>query len=165
MRKTCPKKLQFLSHCLPSELGFTLIELLITFTLITILFSIGVSQYNKFNRRQILVKAKDQLLSDLRLAQNKSLVAEKPQECGDNPLSGYKLKFSDNQNYKIVAICVDEVDVKSDLSLPNNIIKSSGPDEIFFKVLSQGVDSDTIFTLSGFGETQTIMVSKVGEIK
>lgn len=150
MKKSCP--------------GFTLIELLITITIITLLFSIGVAQYNKFNRRQILVKAKDELISNLRLAQSKSLIAEKPADCTDI-LAGHKVKFTDNQNYKIVAVCGDEIDVKTDIILPTGVSKQAGPNEIFFRVLSQGSPTDAALTLQGFGETQTITVTTSGEIK
>ena len=154
MKKSCP--------------GFTLIELLVVISIISALFSIGLAQYNKFNRRQILVKAKDQLISDLRLAQSKSLAAEKPEACGTIPLSGHKLKFIDNQNYKIVAVCGNEVDLKTDIALPAGVTKQAGPgdpDEVFFRVLSQGSPADVTLTLSGFGEKQTITITTAGEIK
>ena len=150
MKKSCP--------------GYTLIELLVTITIITLLFSIGMAQYNRFNRRQILVKAKDELVSNLRLAQSKSLAAEKPVACTDI-LTGHKIKFINNQNYKIVAVCGNEVDLKTDIVLPMGVIKQAGPDEVFFRVLSQGSPTDVTLTLSGFGETQTITITKAGEIK
>jgi prepilin-type N-terminal cleavage/methylation domain-containing protein len=151
MKKSCP--------------GFTLIELLVVISIISALFSIGLAQYNKFNRRQILVKAKDQLISDLRLAQSKSLAAEKPAACGTTPLSGHKLKFIDNQNYKIVAVCGNEVDLKTDIALPAGVTKQPGLDEVFFRVLSQGSPTDVTLTLFGFGEKQTITITTAGEIK
>jgi len=150
MKKSCP--------------GYTLIELLITITIITLLFSIGMAQYNRFNRRQILVKAKDELVSNLRLAQSKSLAAEKPVECTDT-ITGHKVKFINNQNYKIVAVCGDEVDLKTDIVLPTEVKKTDGPDEVFFRVLSQGSPTDAAITLSGFGETQIITITTAGEIK
>jgi prepilin-type N-terminal cleavage/methylation domain-containing protein len=168
MEKTCSKNLYPKPYSLSPNLGFTLIELLITMTIITLLFSIGIAQYNKFNRRQILAKAKDELVSNLRLAQGKSLAAEKPTTCTDT-LAGHKVKFTDNQNYKIVAVCGNEVDVKNDLSLPTNVTATIQPpevnNEVFFRVLSQGSPTDTTITLSGFGETTTVAVTTSGEIK
>jgi len=156
MKTTCQKNLSPIH-------GFTLIELLVTITIITLLFSIGVAQYNKFNRRQILVKSKDELVSNLRLAQSKSLAAEKPTACTDT-LSGYKVKFTDSQNYKIVAVCGNEIDVKADITLPTGVSKQAG-NEIFFRVLSQGSPADATLTLQGFGETRIITVTTSGEIK
>ena len=153
MKKSCP--------------GFTLVELLVTITIITLVFSIGLAQYNRFNRRQILVRAKDQLISDLRLTQSKALSGEKPVDCNSTPLLGQKLDFTSNSNYQIIAVCSSDIVVKSGISLPQGVIKQAGPDEVFFKVLSQGTDiSGTAqIILSGFGQTQTISVNNAGEIK
>jgi len=164
MEKACSKNLYPKPSSLFPNLGFTLIELLITITIITLLFSIGIAQYNKFNRRQILVKAKDELVSNLRLAQGKSLAAEKPTNCSD-VLTGHKLKFVNNIEYKIVAVCGNEVDVKADITLPTGVSKQAGPNEIFFRVLSQGSPTDSTITLQGFGETETITITTTGEIK
>lgn len=146
--------------------GFTLIELLIVMTIITLLFSIGIVQYNQFNRRQILVKAKDELISNLRLAQGKSLAGEKPVNCLTEILEGFKLSFINNQNYKIVAVCNGEFDVKTSLALPMGVTKQGDPTQaVFFRVLSQGSPGNTTIILQGFGETKTITVTAAGEIK
>lgn len=150
-----------------TALGYTLIELLIVITLVTLLFSLGMAQYNQFNRRQILVKARDELISNLRLAQGKSLAGEKPDACLDEILTGHKLKFVNNQSYKIVAVCNIEVDLKTDISLPAEVTKQSGPNEVFFKGLSQGTDIDgqAEIILAGFSETKTITITATGEIR
>lgn len=103
-------------------------------------------------------------MSNLRLAQSKSLAAEKPDTCTDT-LSGHKVKFTDNQNYKIVAVCCNEVDIKADINLPTGVSKQAGPNEIFFKVLSQGTSADTTITLLGFGETRDVIITTSGAIK
>lgn len=144
--------------------GFTVVELLIILSLIALLFTLGVAQYNRFNRSQNLTKAKDELISNLRLAQGKAMAGEKPEVCMET-LSGHKLKFIDNSHYKIVAVCVEEVDIKTDITLPTGVTKQAGSDEIFFRVLSQGIESDISLILSGFGETKTITINTAGEIK
>ena len=144
--------------------GFTVVELLIILSLIALLFTLGIAQYNRFNRAQSLNRAKDELVSNLRLTQGKAMAGEKPEVCTET-LSGHKLKFTDNQNYKIVAVCGEEVDIKTDVVLPAGVIKQAGPDEIFFRVLSQGIESDISLILSGFDEEKTITVNTAGEIK
>lgn len=150
MKKNCP--------------GFTLIELLLIFSLMSLFFSLGMAQYNRFNRRQFLNKAKDELISNLRLVQSKALAAEKPSNCIDT-LLGHKLKFTDNSHYKIVAVCSSEVDLRTNIILPTGVVKQVGPDEVFFRVLSQGSPSDTTIILQGFGETRVITITATGEIK
>lgn len=156
MKKSCP--------------GFTLIELLVAMSIVGILFSLGVAKYQQFNRRQILVQAAQELKSNLRLAQDKALAGEKPSgwcSGADEALKGYRLYFSSDKNYKTEAVCsnsdVSPNTVKS-VNLLGNVTGPSGED-VLFKVLAQGVDAAASFTLSGFGETQTITVSVTGEIR
>lgn len=160
MKKNCSKNPS-------SNLGFTLIELLIILSLIALLFTLGMAQYNRFNRSQSLTKAKDELISNLRLAQGKSLAGEKPDQCGDETLLGHQLEFANNQSYKIVAVCGSEPypEVKQTVTFPEGIIKTSAKNIVFFKILSQGVESEVTITLSGFGETRDIIITTAGEIK
>lgn len=164
MKKSCPTKIS--KKFSRVNLGFTLIELLITISIIGILSAIGLARYNQFNRRQILVQAAQELKSNLRLVQSKALGAEKPTGC--DTLSGHKLKFlADNKDYKIVAVCGGgEIDVKTGLALGSNVTKS-GPSSVFFKVLAQGVEEETTFTLSalGAGDPIDVVVTVTGEIK
>jgi prepilin-type N-terminal cleavage/methylation domain-containing protein len=165
MKKNCSKNPS-------SNLGFTLIELLVAISLIALLFSLGMAQYNRFSRSQTLTKAKDELVSNLRLAQSKAMVAEKPFGCGDEKLEGHRLEFIDNHSYKIVAVCncIDCPEVKAAINFPSNIVKQSGPDEIFFRVLSRGIEfvgsqPPLVLSLVGSGETQMINITTAGEIK
>jgi len=152
--------------------GFTVVELLIILSLIALLFALGVSQYNRFNRSQALVKAKGELVSNLRLAQSKAMTAEKPAGCGENELEGHRLEFINNHSYKLVAVCncVDCPEVKATINFPSSVIKQSGPDGIFFKVLNRGVEfigpqPPLVLSLVGSSETQTINLTTAGEIK
>ncbi len=172
MKKNCSKNLSFNFPSLSSNLGFSLIELLLILSLIALLFSLGMAQYNRFNRSQTLTKTKDELVSNLRLAQSKAMVAEKPFECGDDELEGHRLEFINNHSYRIVAVCncIDCPEVKAVINFPSNVVKQSGPDKIFFRVLNRGVEfvgsqPPLVLGLVGSGETQTISLNTVGEIK
>lgn len=144
--------------------GFTLIELLIAISIIGIIFTIGLAGYNQFNRRQILVQAANELKNNLRLTQSKALAGEKPTGCGITPLSGHKLEFIGTQNYKIVAVCGSDIDVKTGLTLGPNVTKT-GPSSILFKVLTQGPEATVLFTLSFPGVDDVVVtVTEGGEI-
>ncbi len=172
MKKNCSKNPSFNSPSLSSNLGFSLIELLFVFSLIALLFSLGMAQYNRFNRSQTLTKAKDELVSNLRLAQSKAMVAEKPFECGEEDLEGHRLEFINNHSYRIVAVCdcIDCPEVKAAVDFPANVAKQSGPEEIFFRVLNRGVEfvgsqPPLVLGLVGSDETQMINLTSAGEIQ
>ena len=167
MKKDCSKNLLLKSPRLSSNLGFTIVELLIILSLIALLFTLGIAQYNRFNRSQTLTQTKNELVSNLRLAQGKSLAGEKPNQCGDEALLGHQLEFTNNQSYKIVAVCGSEPypEVKQTVTFPEGVIKTSAENIVFFKILSQGVESEVTITLSGFGETRDIIITAAGEIK
>ena len=153
--------------------GFTVVELLIILSLIALLFTLGMTQYNRFNRSQTLTKAKGELVSNLRLLQGKAMAAEKPAECGENELDGHRLEFINNHSYKMVAVCDctdDCPEVKASVNFPSNVIKQLGPDGIFFKVLNRGVEfigpqPPLVLSLIGSSETQALNLTTSGEIK
>jgi len=161
MKKICLKKLSSLT-------GFTLIELLVVMVIVGILLGVGIAQYISFNRRQILEQTTQGLKNNLRLAQTKAMSGEKPAGCGI--LDGYRVKFASNDpdNYTLVAVCEGvEVGETKNFSLPSIVKFSPLPSPILFKVLSQGtdLDSDLIISLTAFGQTKTITVSKEGKIE
>ena len=156
--KTCSKPLS-------SKFGFTLIELLVVFSIIALLFTIGMAAYQEFNRGQIVVQAAQELKENLRLTQGKSLAAEKPGTC-TGTLQGWQVSFSgDGKSYSLKAICPNEVDFRT-IFFPGDLEKTGGPDYVLFKVLSQGVESGGTITITGFGaKTATVTVTPSGEIK
>lgn len=146
----------------PSLFGFTLIELLVVVSIIGILFGVGISAYNQFNRRQILTQAAKALKSDFRLAQSKALSGEKPEGCTGS-LNGYQVDFPNDSSYNLSALCSTPVLVKS-VPLPQNVTFSSVPTPILFKVLAQGVNRTQTINLTAFGRTQTVTVTSSGDI-
>jgi len=147
----------------PTLFGFTLIELLVAISIIGILFGVGITSYNQFNRRQILEQTARNIKEDLRMAQSKALSGEKPTGCS-GILHGYRVNFY-SSNYTIFAICQNPIQIKN-FTLPSGITFSSYPASILFKVLGQGViiTGATDITLSAFSQTRTITVTSSGEI-
>lgn len=163
-----PWKIASLSGAWWNWVGFTLIELLVGISVITILFTISVAKYNEFNRRQILVQAAQELKSNLRLAQSKALAGEKPSGWCANPgqsLEGWRLSFDGSSAYSIKAVCTGDLEASfKTVTLPSSVTRLSGT-SVLFKVLAQGVEAETSFTLSGYGESRKVTVTTTGEIK
>jgi len=161
--------------------GYTLVELLVVSLIMTILFLFGVANYTNFNRQRIVSNTALDLINNLRLAQSRALNGQKPDVCAEKVLDGWKLKFTSSKEYQIFPVCngedqdcSDEYQDDQDIECPMeeyqlnpSVSKIAGPDEIFFKVLAQGV----VFTgsneikLSGFGKTYVIKISQGGEIE
>lgn len=174
----------------PSRQAFTLIELLISLSIMGILFGVGIAKYNDFNRRQIVTQAALELKSNLRLIQNKASSGEKDcakDVCGgttegcnndndssEKSLDGWYISFPNDHSYIIYGKCGNTpfpspskiVDLSS-----KNIKITWNVSPIRFKPLAQGLDfgNDAIdnaeITLTGFGFSQQVFVSKTGEIK
>lgn len=145
--------------------GFTLIELLIVVGLIGMIFAATAVNYSKYNRKKSVQEKASDLITNLRHAQSKALAGEKPSLCSEY-LESLELQFTNSRDYKIIANCQGEIDIKTGLSLGDNVIKVSGPDEIKFKLLGHGVIYPGTIRLSGFSGQwlYDISVEESGEI-
>lgn len=120
--------------------GFTLLEVLVAAVIISLVSGISLVGYNRFQERQQLVAAKEQLRNDLRLAQQKALAGEKPTGwCtgSGKTLSSWRLGFTSASVYEIRGVCSDATTVFDRLiTLPANIVKSAGADQVDFLPVS-----------------------------
>lgn len=158
--------------------GYTLIEVLVTVSIIAILTGSSLVGYNRFQGRQGLKSAGEQLVSDLRLTQQKALSGEKPSSwCVDsdpvNPpdiyLSVWRLEFISLTTYEIKVVCSDGSIVSDKtVTLPNSVTKSGGESSVDFAAVN-GTTSDASFVLSrqlGTSISQiTITTTAAGLIK
>lgn len=125
-------------------LGFTLVELLVVFGISILLFTFGVANFSRINRRQIFNQQLRSLLEEMRLAQSKAIVMEKPSDCEDTTtLEGYRLVITANDQVQINVTCGVDHQIKL-INLVNNVEithpgSSEYPYEIDFPVLSQEI--------------------------
>jgi prepilin-type N-terminal cleavage/methylation domain-containing protein len=168
-------KISFLSA--KKAKGFTLIELLIVISIAGILFSLGMAQYTAFNRRQILEQALKELKGNLRDAQSMALAGKKGDDTDKclGTLKGVMLDFStSNSSYEIKAVCTqlgadNDLLIKS-VSLPSGVTRETSEETILFKALTGAVEflslgSESTITLSGFGNSFSVVVKSSGEIR
>lgn len=160
-----------------SCLGFTLIELLIVISITGVLAGIGLASYNQFNRKQILDQTAKNVKNDLRLIQSKALAGEKDCSAGvcggstagcgqdedEKELDGWYVEFT-NTSYTYYGSCGGTHFSTKVVNLPSNVTIPSPPARIYFEPLNKGVSAAISITLSAFGTTQVINLTKMGEI-
>lgn len=159
---------------LREQTGFSLIELLVVLSILAILTTIGLVSFLNYNRAQALTTASRDLRNNLRFAQSKAIVGEKPAGC--TTLSGYSLGFIANNEYAIYAICNSSLDFKTvaKFKMPRGIRQTAGS-LVTFKIISGATsimmggvlfESDITITLtSDYGGTENITVTQNGVIQ
>lgn len=152
--------------------GYSLIEIMVAVTIIGILTGSSLVGYNRFQGRQGLKSAGEQLVSDLRLTQQKALSGEKAvgwcQGLTDS-LTGWRLIFTSASVYDIRGVCSSGTTTTyKSITLPNSVVKSGGGSSVDFAAVS-GTTTDTSFTLSrqlGTSTSQiTVTTTSAGLIK
>jgi len=131
--------------------GYSLIEVLVAVTIIGILTGSSLVGYNRFQGRQGLKSAGEQLVSDLRLTQQKALSGEKAAgwcQGADESLTGWRLIFTSAAEYDIKGVCSNAATtIFKSITLPNSVTKSSGDSSVDFAAIN-GTTSDASFVLS-----------------
>lgn len=153
MKKFCP--------------GLTLIELLVVMAITALIAGGSLAAYSSFNKSQTVKAVASDLKNNLRLVQGKASAQEKPATCPC--LSGYQVVIN-SPSYSIQAFCHVENPAPADnpcgspqsFSVPTNV--SLSPDTtVKFWSLTGGATPATI-TVSGFGRSAVVNVTKTGEI-
>lgn len=134
----------------------------------TILFSIGVAQYMRFNRQQILNQAVLELKTNLTQARNMALIGKKT--C-TGIFDGILVEAIGSEGYRVSSQCDEGVDVGliKEHWFSQGISRTSGLGSgILFRTLNGGtyLDSDETITLTGFGgSTKSVIITPSGKIQ
>lgn len=143
--------------------GFTLLELLVVFGIIGILTGISIASYSTFNNTQSLQSAVRDVQNMLSTAKSRAISQVKPDVCGEAPLSGYQVVFS-NPSYTLQVVCGDTNHIIKTQSLPMGVSFAGGSAATVFFAISQGTSAPSVVTLSGYGKTKNITISSTGNI-
>ena len=165
---------QYTKYNIQNTSAYTLIEILVTLTIIGILFTVGYANFRSFSQRQGVLNVAKSLQGDLRLAQQKALSGEKPNDArctSPNRLNGYGVVFNAS-GYTVEADCngvmvsVKDVAFTSDISI---VSPFPSPNPIIFKVLGNGtnIDTSTSITISQAGTTNktSVVIDSGGNIQ
>lgn len=154
----------------PRMKGYTLIEILVVLVITAIVFSGGYAAYREFNRRAAIDAAAKGLISDLRLAQEKALSADKPETCTQE-FEGYRFTLVSSTHYRLEAVCRDTSEIIKEVDTPAIINLSMSPtNSVTFQSVGRGTNITTgskvsiVITRVGITKSQTISIGSGGEI-
>ena len=150
--------------------GFTLIELIIVFTVISILSTIGIASFVDYSRSQSLQSAASDLASTLNSAKSRATSQVKPSQCL-GALNGYQVDILSDRTYSLSAYCPearliqtitlpDNGNIKFDLGLGQTTTTS-----VFFPIIKGGIQGAGDMALTAYGQTKTVTIDNVGNIK
>lgn len=130
-----------------AQRGFTLIEMLVAITIMLLLFGIGIVSYLRFDSRQQLIQAGEELKSDLRIAQARARTGDRPDGC--DRLLAYEVAFTSDQTYEVREICEPPItSVRSEGVFKRGVRISAIPaSPIAFRSVHGGVDNPQTFEL------------------
>lgn len=130
--------------------GFSLIEILITTSIMALILTMALVNYNRVVRRQRFEQGLMNILEDLRLARDKAMSGEKSPACLNYPLLWYDFEFdTDWGGYEIVAACDNNGtqvrDVVKSGELDTQVIEIyDGFDSLHFLPLGKGIEISKI---------------------
>lgn len=161
--------------------GFTLIELLVVAAVIGIILGVGMAQFARFNRSQLVAQVANEIRSDLRLVQSKALAGELPDACGSKSLDGYEVEFCGaivvppctRNSYILRAVCKDVKPEIKTVRLPDKVtLTPPTVNPVLFNILGLGSNipepdgaGEAVVIIRGFGTSQEVVISHTGDIK
>ena len=144
--------------------GFSLIEILVTITVALVIMGGGIASFIRFNERQTLLGAAQELQTYLRSAQTKARVGDRPVDC--QRLEAYQVTMiQGSSQVEISAVCDDgQLFLQRQEDLPS-AVTATNPVTVEFLVLHGGVSQAADINLvSGSGSSYEFNVTQGGEI-
>jgi len=152
-----------------NSFGITLVELLLVVTILTILLTISVSVFRFFQRSSDLNNSVDQIVNILRLAQNKTLASEGPDQYGvyfDMTTSPYQYTLFKGNDYSSRDISADEIFKLPSIIEMYNIDFGGGSEVVFSRItgMTNQAGSISIRLKVDLTKNQTLYVEGSGQI-
>ncbi|MCL5434896.1 MAG: prepilin-type N-terminal cleavage/methylation domain-containing protein [Patescibacteria group bacterium] len=151
--------------------GFTLLELVIVFSVISILSTVGIASFVGYSRAQSLQSAASSLESTLNLGKSHANSQVKPSLCSTETLSGYQVDILSDTTYSLSVVCLGAHTILTTTLPDNGNIKfnlgagQTTTTSVFFPVITSGVKGAGAIVLTGYGQTKTVTVDRVGNVK
>lgn len=138
--------------------GFTFIELILVVTLILVLGTLGTSLGARFITQNGVSNTTDQIIGDLRKAQMNAMMGKQNSNWGVNYSSNSIVLYKGN-SYATRTAGFDET---FSVGPSVNIACSSGSCDVNFARVTGFPNSTRTFTITGSGETKTVIVNGQG---
>lgn len=172
MAKTFNARLKSTSSDCTNIKGYSYIELMVTIMIMAILFSVGVTNYRGFQRRQALDAAVRQVRSDLSLAREYALAGRVQCPSGGDYL-GHRFIVSGSQ-YIIQSVCDNGSEYYTEAkteSVPTGYTLTGS--DVRFNAIGEGTDApaggeDFTISLTESSDpsfTRTVTVTTAGDIQ
>ena len=150
--------------------AFTLIEILVSISIMAILFSIGVANFRGAQRSKSLDAFRNQVISDLRRAQQYAQGGMKPSGC-NGVLENVDFRVITTTSYQITANCLLDDGTLSSVPIKDIILDSvyriNAGGSVEFKPVGGGVENPRVITVTNTitGDSQSINISQAGDIR
>lgn len=157
--------------------GFTTIELLIVILIMGLMFGVGLSSYNEFNKNQIIGQTAKEIKNYLRLVQQKSMSGEMDCSAGvcsnggictpadSKPFKGWSVSVA-GDNISYWGTCGTTNYSSRTFEIPNTLTLSptSAPANPITFTPSPGGNSGATICISGYSKIYKISLVSSGEI-
>ena len=166
--------LSFLIYHFSFQKGFTLIELIVVFSTIAFLSIVGLASYFSYSQGQTLNAVVNELVTTIQLARSRAISQVKPPSrfC-EGQLDGYRIEISfDRMEYKLGVACGGNdpypMQIKTlprDITFDENDENSTTTTNIFFPIISGGVQGYGDIVICGYGQGKKITVTSTGVVR
>jgi len=142
--------------------GLTLVEILVTSAIIMTIAGFSLAAYTDFNNRQILNSTADELKNNLRQARGWAMAGRKAAGCtGD--LSGYRVSFLPNFQYRTEAVCPGTVLINT-FSYSDKVGIVSEQDSFTFQALTGETGHQFEIRLVLGARSRSLNINSNGEV-
>ena len=161
--------------------GFTFIELMLSIVLISLISTYGITSFTSYNKSQTLIETTKGIGSVLQVVKSRAATQVKPATCGTRPLEGYRVVLCgitgascfSSGNYELQVVCggsnfLVPMQDASTQRFPGDIrynTTSTTASNIYYKVLTGGVERNGTIVLTNGSRTSQIQVDTFGNVR
>lgn len=145
--------------------GFTLIELLVVVGIAGVILGAGIAGYVRFNERQRVIQAANNLASALKQVQKRADVGEGAGECTSDDFEGYQVSRNGGVvNAQVMCGSTLTGGIVQVFTVPAGVtVENFGP--FTFLSLSRGISSDNNIDIEIIGPpNRTVRVTPAGSV-